>query len=196
MREQPRTVPEPRHDHATPRPGSQDGPLAWSVAAMSDALRRLAAASAGDMPQAVAAATEAVWWVTVVDAAMTRHHPRAYGRALTALDPATRRAVERSLAGLRFIRSQLGYSADPGDFIQPPADPGADVAEWTWSAVPLPPPQRGKAREVSPFREYRAQLAGRPVAQVLERTAGFLAQAHATASRPNHREASASTGQA
>lgn len=43
-----------------------------SVTAMSDALRRLAQASAAPTPQAVAAATEAVWWVTTVDAALTR----------------------------------------------------------------------------------------------------------------------------
>ena len=191
-RVEPGTVPGPRDDHEVPRPPRQDSAagagqagddtLAWSVTAMSGALRRLAAARAGDTPQAVAAATEAVWWVTVVDAAMTRHHPAAYGHALAALDPAERRAVEGSLAGLRFVRIQLGQYADPGDFIQPPPGPSAGRGRgWTWSELPPPPPQRGKAREVSPYREYRAQLAGRPVAKVLERVTGFLSQAHATA---------------
>jgi len=155
--------------------------LAWSVAAMSDALRRLAGASAANVPQAVAAACEAAWWVTVVDAAMTRHHPDAYGRALTDLDPAARRAVQGSLTGLRLIRGQLGYFADPGDFIQPAPGP---ASQWTWSAVSPPRPQRGSAREASPYREYRAHLAGKPVAAALGQAAGFLCRAYASATRP------------
>jgi hypothetical protein len=65
-REQPGTVSGPQHDRGTPRPRGQDsaggarqavdGTLAWSLTAMSEALRRLAAASAADIPQAVAAA--------------------------------------------------------------------------------------------------------------------------------------------
>jgi hypothetical protein len=206
-REQPGTVPGPRHDRGTPGPRGQDsagdvrqaadGTLAWSLTAMSEALRRLAAASAADIPRAVAAATEAVWWVTLADAAMTRCHPGAYGTALAALDPAARRAVEGSFAGLRFIRGQLGYQADPGDFIQPQPAPGggcAQPAAWTWAPLPPPPPHRGTARETSPYREYRAYLAGRPLGQTLARAAGFLSQAHATASRTGHRNSPAATG--
>jgi hypothetical protein len=194
-REPPGAVPGPRRgrgggeDSAEGGPAGGDGALAWSVAAMTDALRRLAGAGA-DEPRAVAAATEAVWWVTAVDAAMSRRHPGAHGRALAALDPAARRAVEGSLGGLRFIRGQLGYCADPGDFIQPA--PGGDpAARWTWSAVPPPSPQRGSARDVSPYREYRDQISGRPVAEVLGRAAGFLCQAHAAACRGHRSPASA-----
>src|SRR5579859_3930741 len=114
-RERAGTEPGSPDDHETPRPRRRDSmgdvrqdgddTVAWSVTAMSDALRRLAAARARDMPQAVAAATEAAWWATVVNTAMTRHHPAAYGHALAALDPAQRRAIEGSLTGLRFIRS-------------------------------------------------------------------------------------------
>jgi len=196
-RELPGTVPGPPRRHASGdgregaggvRPAG-DGGLEWSVAAMTDALRRLAEAGA-DGPLAVAAATEAVWWITTVDAAMSRHHPGAYGRALARLDPAARRAVEGSLAGLRFIRGQLGYYADPGDFIQPA--PGADpAARWTWSAVPPPAPQRGSARDASPYREYRDQLAGRAVAEVLGQAAGFLCHAHAPACSGHRSPASA-----
>ena len=165
-RDQPGAVPRPRRDGGgrgtrTGSSGSQDAgedALAWSVAAMSAALRRIGDSSGADVPRAVAAATEAVWWVTVVDAAITRHCPAAYRSALAALDPAARRAVERSVAGLRFIRGQLGYSADPGDFIQP--TPGAPGAAWTWRSVPPPSPQRGTVRDTSPYREYRTQLAG------------------------------------
>jgi hypothetical protein len=198
--EPPGAVPGPWQDHEEHRPGTQDSqdhalqagddPLAWPVAAMSGALRRFTAAGAGDIPQAVAAAAEAVWWITVVNAAVNRHHPAAYSQALAALDPAPRRAVERSLAGLRFIRSQLSTCADPADFIQPPPSPGARPATaWTWNEVSPPHPQRGKARDVSPYREYRAQLAGRPVAAALGQASGFLAQVHATATRPGRHQA-------
>lgn len=202
--EQSGTVPGPQQDQQEYPPGRQDGegggrqagddPLAWPVAAMSDALRRFTAAGAGDIPQAVAAATEAVWWITVVNSAVSRLHPASYSHALAALDPAARKAVERSLAGLRYIRSQLGTSADPRDFIQPPPGPGVlPAAAWTWSDVPPPHPQRGKAREVSPYREYRVQLAGRPVAEALRQASGFLAQVH---SRPGRHQASGPAGQA
>ena len=202
--EQPGAVPGPRDDRGTPRSRGQDsadgasqaadGTLAWSLTAMSEALRRLAAASAADIPQAVAAATEAVWWVTLADAAMTRCHPRAYGTALAALDPAARRAVEGSFAGLRFIRGQLGHRADPGDFIQPPPGGGtAPPSAWTWAPLSPPAPHRGTAREASPYREYRAYLAGRPLGQTLARAAGFLSQAHATAGRTGHRNSPAAT---
>jgi hypothetical protein len=163
--------------------------LAWSVTAMSGALRRIGDAGGADVPQAVAAATETVWWVTVVDAAITRHCPDAYRAALAALDPAARRAVERSLAGLRFIRGQLGYSADPGDFIRPA--PAAPAPAWTWQSVPPPSPQRGTARDTSPYREYRTQLAGRPLAEALTLTVGFLSRIHATAALGNRRRGTA-----
>jgi hypothetical protein len=173
---------------AVPADQADGSPLGWSLASVSEALCRLAAAA--ETPQAVAAATEAVWWITTADAALNRHHPGPYGRALAALDPAARRATERSLAGLRFIRSQLGYRADPADFIKAQPAPGSSnstpAAAWTWSLLPPPSPQRAAAREASPYREYRAQLAGRPLGEALNLTAGFLAQAHAAAPDRRH----------
>jgi hypothetical protein len=155
---------------------------------MADALARLAAATTADAPRAVAAATEAVWWITAVDAAVTRHHPQAYGRALAALDPAARRAIERSIAGLRYIRSQLGLHADPAEFIQPQAagDAGIPATAWTWHPVSPPRAQRSGAREPSPYREYRAQLAGRPLGEALRQAADFLGRAYATATAGHH----------
>jgi hypothetical protein len=188
---QPGAVPAARRHQETRSPEGRDSAARSqtgdsTLAAMSDAVRRLA--SAADGPQTVAAATEAVWWITTADAAMNRQHPGAYSRALAALDPAARRAVEGSLAGLRFIRGQLGYYADPADFIQEQPDPSGTrsrPAAWTWSALSPPAPQRGTAREASPYREYRAQLADHPVADTLRRAAEFLSQAHA-ASRARH----------
>ena len=188
-REQPGPAPSPEPGHHTlqparPHSAPAGSALAWSLAAASEALRRLAAAA--DTPQAVAAATEAVWWITTADAALNRDHPRPYGRTAAALDPAVRRAVERSLAGFRFIRSQLGYHADPADFIQAQARPGSNrsPAAWTWNQLPPPSQQRGSTREASPYREYRVQLAGRPLPEALKLTARFLTQAHIAATQP------------
>src|ERR1700733_4076849 len=102
-REPPGTVPGPPRGHvggggqdsAGGVRSAGDGGLEWSVAAMTNALRRLAEVGA-DGPRSVAAATEAVWWITTVDAAMGRQHPGAYRRALAHLDPAASRAVEGS----------------------------------------------------------------------------------------------------
>ena len=185
--EWPGTMPGPRRartggqDSAASARGAGNGTLAWSVAAMCDALRRLAGASAANVPQAVAATCEAAWWVTVVDAAMTRHHPDVYGRALTDLDPAARRAVAgipRRLTGSSAASS--GTPPIPATSSSPPGPAG----RWTWSVVSPPYPQRGSAREASPYRDYRAQLAGKPVAAVLEQAAGFLCQAYASTTRP------------
>ena len=169
---------------------ADDSALDWSVTAMNWALRRVEAASAADLPQAIAAATEAMWWVTAVDAAMARHHPAAYGRALAGLDPAARRAVEKTFAGLRFIRSQLGHNADPGDFVQHLPGSGVPGATWLWRPLPPPLPQSGRARETSPYREYRTQLAGRPLVEALTRAAAFLSSTYSAAS-DTHRKGTA-----
>jgi len=92
----------------------------------------------------------------------------------------------RLTAGFRFIRSQLGYHADPADFIQAQARPGSNrsPAAWTWNPLPPPSQQRGSTREASPYREYRVQLAGRPLPEALKLTARFLTQAHIAATQP------------
>ena len=58
-----------------------------------------------------------------------------------------------TLAGLRFVRNQMGYRADPADFICPQPIPSgagdAPVAAWTWNPVPGPVPPRGRSWEIS-----------------------------------------------
>jgi hypothetical protein len=156
---------------------------------MTSALRRFGAAT--NAAQADAGGRGSAAELTSGDAAMSRRHPRTYGHVLAALDPAQRRAVEASLAGFRFVRRQLGYHADPVDFIKAEASSRGHGAAWDWSRVSPPPPQRGTGREASPYREYQAQLAGHPVAETLQRTAGFLAQAHAAIGHAGHQTESA-----
>jgi hypothetical protein len=188
---------EPRREHARfcsaacrmawnrehtsgPLPG--DTALGWSAAAMGDAARRLGEARGLDLPQALAVISEAVWWVTMVDATVVRYYPDAYDRVLAALDPAARWAAEGRLGGLRFIRNWTGYHADPADFVQPrqaPGDGDLPVAEWTWVQVPAPaagPAPQARAWEMSRYRQYRARLAGHPAGQTVGAAVAFLSQ--------------------
>ena len=56
--------------------------LQWSITAMSETARRLPRAGAWDRSQAFGVIGEAVWWVTIVDATLVRHHPAEYDRVL------------------------------------------------------------------------------------------------------------------
>src|SRR5262252_2435375 len=83
------------------------GALAWSVAAMSEATGRLALVSAGDLPQALGALGEAVWWITMVDATLVRHHLRIYEEAFATSGPAARFRTGQTLAALSFVRDRM-----------------------------------------------------------------------------------------
>jgi hypothetical protein len=165
-------------------PQAGDAALGWSVTAMADAAERLAAARAMDVPHALAVISEAVWWVTIVDATTIRYHGADRDRALGRLAPADRRTTEGTFAGLRFVRNQLGYHADPADFIEPPAaGAGAEVAAWTWKMFPPPPngarSPRSRSWEASRHREYQAHLASRRAGDTISLAAAFLSEVHA-----------------
>jgi hypothetical protein len=154
----------------------------WSVTAMTEATGRLAAAHDWDPPRLAAAVAEAVWWVTLVDATLVRYHPRDYEATLASAD-VRRRKTEQALEGLRFVRNQLGKSADPAEFVCLASGHGT---AWTWR--PQPEPQLGeltpRARrwELSRYRAYQARLAGRRIARTFTRCTDFLAQAASPAS--------------
>jgi hypothetical protein len=173
--------------HANGRP-TGDTPLNWSVSALEDTANRLHEARTVNLPEALAAISEAVWWVTLVDATMVRYHHDAYDRALGDLQPAERRLTEGTFTGLRFVRNCMGHHVDPADFIQPQQDSAggdAPVAAWTWRNVPAPATgvRQRSTWENSRYRHYRAYLAERPVGETINRTAGFLIQLGA-ASQP------------
>jgi hypothetical protein len=160
-----------------------DTPLSWSVSALEDTAERLCKAEAINLPEALAAVTEAVWWVTLVDATMIRYHHDAYDHALARLDPAERKITEGTFTGLRFVRNSMGSYVDPADFIQPQHDSlggDAPVAAWTWRQVPAPVsgmlPQRATSWETGRYLHYRAYLADRPVGETINRAATFLTQ--------------------
>jgi hypothetical protein len=156
-----------------------DVAIDWSVMAMTEAAGRLAAAGCWDLPHLAAAVGETVWWVTLVDSTLVRYHPRGYEAALASRDVRPRQ-TEETLAGLRYVRNQLGRSADPAQFVRPAANDDGATA-WTWS--PLPEPELGalaahaRQWELSRYHAYQARLAGRDIARTFARCAAFLAQA-------------------
>ena len=126
---------------------------------------------------------EAVWWVTIVDGTLVRHHVDAYDGVVAGQTPAERRLIEGTLAGLRFVRNRMGHEVDHVDFIQPEASrPGAAsngrITAWTWKSVPEPTlaslRPRGQAWEMTRYRAYESQLAGRTIGEIFERAAAFL----------------------
>jgi hypothetical protein len=163
--------------------------LQWSVTAMSDTTGRLPRMRTGDRPRAFAVISEAVWWVTIVDATLVRHHPDAYDSVLAGQASAERQLTEGILAGLRFVRNRIGDEADLAEFIEPgDAGPGAGegrIRGWTWKPVPVPAlgslPQRAQAWEMTRYRAYQAQLAGHTIGVTFGRAAEFLKLAAADA---------------
>ncbi len=155
----------------------------WSVSAMTEATSRLSAATGWDLPHLAVAVGETVWWVTLVDATLVRYHPEPYERAL-ASDGVKRHKTEKSLAGLRYVRNQLGRGAEPATFIQPLAS-GDAGAGWTWRALPEPCldgfTPTGQHWELNRYKAYQSRLAGHNIAGTFTRCAEFLADAAALA---------------
>jgi hypothetical protein len=145
---------------------------------------------AWDRRRALLVIGEAVWWVTMVDATLVRHHPQAYDGVMAGQAPAQRERIEGTLAGLRLVRNRIGDKADLAEFIDPgPPGPGAGtgrVTAWVWKPMPEPElaslPRRGRAWERTRYRAYQAHLAGRTVGQTFGRATGFLQQAADAAS--------------
>jgi len=159
---------------------------------MCETTDRLLKAEGWDLPHSFAAITEAVWWVTMVDATLVRYYPDSYGAALASHDAAVRKIIEDTFAGLRFVRNRMGYKADHEAFIRPRLTPPglADgrIAGWTWRPIRKPAlatlPPRGQEWELSRFRAYRAQLAGHTIEDTFSRAAAFLQSARGVSVSP------------
>jgi hypothetical protein len=163
--------------------------LEWSVTAMRDVTGRLHRSWAWDRPRAFVLVGEAVWWVTIVDATLVRHHLDAYDGVMAAHPPAERRLIEGTLAGLRFVRNQMAEDVNDVDFIEPgagrPGPGGARITEWAWWPVPEPAlgslAPRGRAWEMTRYRAYHVHLAGRTIGETFGQAAAFLDLAAAKA---------------
>ena len=151
--------------------------LGWSVTAMRDTAGLLAGLAGG--PRASAVIGEMVWWVTIVDATLVRHHPGVYDGVLAGQAPAQHSRVEGTLGGLRFVRNRLRGEAGCGDLIGP-APGGEDglAVAWRWRPVPEPPleslPPRARVWEMSRHQAYQAHLAGRAADETFQVATAFL----------------------
>ena len=161
--------------------------LGWSITAMQETTGRLLEASGWDLADRYAVISEAVWWVTMVDATLVRYQPDSYNDSLARQDPARRRIIEGTFTGLRFVRNQMGYHVDHGDFIAPaenPAGGGAPVAKWRWKPVPEPALEvltpRAQDWEITRHRAYQARLAGRPIGETFSEATAFLCRTAGT----------------
>jgi hypothetical protein len=150
--------------------------LDWSITAMRETIGRLGRAGGWDLADGFSVISEAVWRVTIVDAALMRYHPETYTRVLAGQDPGERRITEQTFAGLRFVRNRMGYDTHLADLVRPLASAG--VAAWTWKAVPEPAlgalTPRGRAWELDRYQAYQAQLASRPVGGTFTQATAFL----------------------
>ena len=158
-------------------PAQEASPLTWSIAAMSEVTARLPAMRGWDKPQALAAIGEAVWWITMIDATLARHHPTACGAVLAAYPHAERPLINGTLAGLRFARDWSSREAGLDDIIA--ADPDTRrITGWTWNPAPEPAlawlPPRAQGPERTRWQAYQECLAGHTIGKTLSRAATFL----------------------
>ena len=161
-----------RHAHGP----ADTSALDWSITAMRETIGRLGRAGGWDRADGFAVISEAVWRITIVDAALMRYHPETYTRVLARSDPGQRRITEETFSGLRFVRNRMGYDTHPADLIQP-LDSGG-VAAWTWKPAPEPAlgalTPRSRAWELDRYQAYQAQLASRPVGETFTQATAFL----------------------
>ena len=147
---------------------------------MTDATERLPRVTGLDRRRAFAVISEAVWWVTIVDGNLVRYYPESYDSELASRCNADRVEIEETLAGLRFVRNQIGHDIDRADFIR--AAQGADRSPrprgWTWTSLPEPTGEsmspRGLAWEMTRYEAYQSRLAGRSVVTTFRCAASFL----------------------
>lgn len=172
-------------------PAAPVAAIGWSVTAMAEAVERFARAVPPDLSRASASLSEAVWLITLVDATLVRYHTRAYETTMSRLGPGYRNRAEETFAGLRYVRNQIGRSADTVTLIRP----GAGGAAWIWSPLPVPAlsgvPERAREWELSRYRAYQSRLASREAARILARCAAFLEQAATAATADDAPPASA-----
>jgi hypothetical protein len=149
---------------------------------MTEAAERLPRVTGLDRRRAFAVISEAVWWVTIVDGNLVRYHPDIYDSELAGRSDASRREVEETLAGLRFVRNQIGHDIerDHCDFIRGVSGAAGPphAREWTWTSLSEPTGEwmspRGLEWEMTRYKAYQSRLAGRSVVTTFRCAASFL----------------------
>jgi anti-sigma B factor antagonist len=158
-------------------PAVEASALAWSVAAMSEATGRLPAVKVWDLEQAFAVIGDAVWWITMVDATLVRHHSPVYDAALASRTQAECERIEQTLAGLRFVRNWISREGMLGEAIASGAA-SRRITGWTWRPIAEPAlawlPARAQAWELMRWRAYHARLAGCAIGKTFGLAVTFL----------------------
>lgn len=170
-------------------PPAEVSALQWSVTAMSDVVERLTRGRAWDHQRGFALVGEAVWWVTIVDATLVRHHPEDYDGVLDGYPLDERTVIEETLSGLRSVRNRVGHDVDLPDLVDhaaPAAGPGHDrITAWTWKLAPEPAlaalQPRGQEWEMLRYCSYQEYLAGQTTGEVFGRASAFLERAASAA---------------
>jgi hypothetical protein len=156
--------------------------LQWSIAAMGLAIDELAAERPRSPAEAYTVIADAVWSVTIVDAALVRYYPAAYDAVIGNRSSDERRLIEETMAGLRFVRNRMGDDAGLSQFVEPAgADtsmPAMGITAWRWKAAPelalTEATSRAQAWERARYQGFDAQLAARSVPETFARAAAFL----------------------
>jgi hypothetical protein len=154
--------------------------LDWSLGAMTEVVSRFDQLPGWDLTRVVATLGEAVWWVTLVDATLVRYHPGIYDTVLDRRPAANRQMIGDTLAGLRFVRNEMGRHRDLAEFVR-----GKQGADWTWQPLPAPDcdtlSPHGQEWELTRYEAYQLRLAGHEVGEGFRLAAGFLTQTAADA---------------
>lgn len=148
--------------------------------AMNDATDRVNKIAASDMPRAIAAIGEAVWWITIVNDTLRHDHRTPYDQTATLTSPDPTDTIK----GLRSVRNRIGHRVDLIDFIQPVAtrDWSADGRITAGAWKPAPPPEQGDRtdrqyrHELELHQAYESALAGQNIWQPFMRATGFFGQ--------------------
>jgi len=155
--------------------------LQWSITAMNDTIERLSQVTAWDRPRAFAVIGEAVWWVTIVDATLARHHLDAYDGVMAGQAPPSAGGPSKpwpgsgSCATGSATKPTLPSSSNP--LIPAPDSDDRHIQGWTWKQVSEPkltsPVLRGQAWEMTRYQAYQAQLAGHAIEETFARDHGI-----------------------
>jgi hypothetical protein len=156
--------------------------LEWSVTAMREATERLHRLRAWDRTRAFEAINDAVWRVTMLDAALVRYYPGVYDDTLERLNTADQVATEETLAGLRLVRNRVAAPDDLARFVR------SGTRDWEpligqitglcWESAPARPPgsrsKSAQAWELARSRAYQNRLAGTAIGDTFDRCTTFL----------------------
>jgi hypothetical protein len=164
-------------------PAAAVNALDWSVAAMGEATCRLTQDMAMDLPHIVAAVSDAVWWVTIVDATLVRYRSASYDRVLAGRPAAQRTLIDETLAGLRYVRNHIDRHLDAEEFVRAAPGSASDdgTPAWIWNTLPEPAcdllSPRAQDWEIARYRAYETRLAGQAITATFALAAPFLAEA-------------------